>query len=137
MLKSLLPYALLLAVGAFALQWLEQRYTMRTLPLETYVGIAAVAFALLGLWAGYELTRRWNPKVGEVNEQAIDALGLSPREMDVLKALVDGQSNKEIARTLHISPNTVKTHVARVFEKLEVQRRTQAITEARRLGIAP
>ena len=51
--------------------------------------------------------------------------------------LASGQSNKEMARTLGISPNTVKTHVARVYEKLEVQKRVQAIEKARWLALIP
>ncbi len=49
--------------------------------------------------------------------------------------LASGQSNKELARTLGISPNTVKTHIGRVFEKLEVQKRVAAIEKARWLAI--
>jgi DNA-binding CsgD family transcriptional regulator len=51
--------------------------------------------------------------------------------------LASGQSNKELARTLGISPNNVKTHVARVYEKLEVDRRVQAIEKARWLALIP
>jgi DNA-binding CsgD family transcriptional regulator len=47
------------------------------------------------------------------------------------------RSNKEIAARLHVSPNTVKTHVARVFQKLGSRRRTEAIRRARELGIVP
>jgi DNA-binding CsgD family transcriptional regulator len=51
--------------------------------------------------------------------------------------LASGRSNKELARALEISPNTVKTHLARVYEKLEVQRRVQAIEKARWLALIP
>ena len=61
----------------------------------------------------------------------------SRREIDVLDRLAAGESNKEIARRLGISPNTVKTHLARVFEKLGVQRRVQAIEQARLLALIP
>ena len=53
------------------------------------------------------------------------------------EALADGQSNKEIARTLAISPNTVKTHIARLYAKLEVNGRVQAIEAARSLHLIP
>lgn len=53
----------------------------------------------------------------------------------MLRALAAGQSNKEIAADLHVSPNTVKTHVARLFEKLDANRRTDAINKAREIGI--
>jgi ATP/maltotriose-dependent transcriptional regulator MalT len=55
----------------------------------------------------------------------------------VLELLAVGDANKEIARKLDISPNTVKTHIASLFAKLEVQRRTQAIQRARELRILP
>ncbi len=51
--------------------------------------------------------------------------------------LAAGHANKVIARRLDISPNTVKTHVARLYEKLEVASRTQAIGKARALDILP
>ena len=63
------------------------------------------------------------------------ALGISGRELEVLHALAAGQANKEIARSLGVSPNTVKTHVARLYEKLEAKRRTDAVARARALGI--
>jgi NarL family two-component system response regulator LiaR len=46
-------------------------------------------------------------------------------------------SNKEIARDLGLSPNTVKTHVANLYGKLEVSRRTQAVGKARELALIP
>ena len=57
-----------------------------------------------------------------VNEAAIRTLGLTPRECDILRQLASGQSNKELARSLGISPNTVKTHVARLYEKADAAR---------------
>jgi DNA-binding CsgD family transcriptional regulator len=51
------------------------------------------------------------------------AQNLSPRQGDVLKLIVRGQTNKEIARTLHIAEGTVKVHVAALFHKLRVTRR--------------
>ena len=62
---------------------------------------------------------------------------LSPRERSVLELVADGRSNKEIARLLVISPETVKSHLENVFAKLAVQRRTQAISLAKDLGLVP
>jgi ATP/maltotriose-dependent transcriptional regulator MalT len=69
------------------------------------------------------------------NPRALASLGISPRELRVLEELAAGHSNKEIAARLHVSPHTVKTHVARLLEKLEAKRRTDAIARARELGI--
>ncbi len=62
-----------------------------------------------------------------------DALTL--REMDVLRLLVQGHSNKEIARTLHLVEETVKFHVRHILSKLGAQSRTQAVLAAIRLGL--
>ena len=64
-----------------------------------------------------------------------ETLGVSDREFEVLTLLAAGRSNKEIANQLDVSPNTVKTHVAKLFEKLEAKRRTEAISRARELGM--
>ena len=61
--------------------------------------------------------------------------GLSGREIEVLQLLAQGAANKEIATTLSIGESTAKTHVAHIFEKLEVNKRTEAVTEALRRGI--
>ncbi len=63
------------------------------------------------------------------------ALGLSPRQADVLRLLIDGQPNKLICRALDLSESTVKTHLAAVFRRLEVNTRTQAVLAAARLGL--
>jgi two-component system, NarL family, response regulator LiaR len=60
---------------------------------------------------------------------------LTPRELDVLRLLAQGYSNKEIARTLHLVEETVKFHVRHILAKLGVQSRTQAVLTAIRLGM--
>jgi DNA-binding NarL/FixJ family response regulator len=60
---------------------------------------------------------------------------LTPRELDVLRALATGGTNAEIGRTLFISEATVKTHLLRVFTKLEVDDRTAAVTTAIQRGL--
>jgi LuxR family maltose regulon positive regulatory protein len=60
---------------------------------------------------------------------------LSPRETDILKLIARGLSNKEIARSLYIGPETVKSHLKNVFSKLGVERRAQAVSRAQSLGL--
>jgi DNA-binding CsgD family transcriptional regulator len=138
MVRTILIYGAVLAVGAFVLQWLEFGVLARTHPVEIYVGLIAVAFMGLGVWAGARLFRKPAPgQTFETNTRAMVSLGISDREFEVLELLAAGRSNKEISAKLNVSPNTVKTHVANLYGKLEVRRRTEAILRARELGMLP
>ena len=72
-----------------------------------------------------------------LNEDEVRRLNLSKRELEVLQLMADGLSNQEIASKLFVSLNTIKTHSAQIFEKMEVKRRTQAVDMAKRLCIIP
>lgn len=60
---------------------------------------------------------------------------LTPRELEVLEHMADGQSNQEISRALCISESTVKVHVTSILHKMQVNDRTQAVTMALRRGL--
>ncbi len=135
-LWRVLAYALSLGLAAFALQWLEYQYLIRQIGVHWYLAATALGFMALGLWAGLYLTTTPADPQPPPREAAL-RLGLTRRESEVLTLLAQGMSNKEIARGLGLSPNTVKTHLARVFEKLQVKRRTQAIRRAREQALLP
>jgi DNA-binding CsgD family transcriptional regulator len=137
MTRLILIYGISLAALAFALEWLDYRHAMRVYSTEFYIVCIAILFGCLGMWVGNRMTARPRGPGFMRNEAAISTLGISARECEVLDLLAAGHSNKVIARRLDISPNTVKTHVARVYEKLEVASRTQAIHKARTLEILP
>lgn len=125
-----------LALGAAALQWLDYQRFARTRFADVALGLTGALFLAVGVYTGWRLFgRRVQRAAG--NPQAVAALGISGRELDVLRALATGQANKEIARTLGVSPNTVKTHVARLYDKLDARNRTDAVGRARGLGILP
>jgi two-component system nitrate/nitrite response regulator NarL len=74
-------------------------------------------------------------RTSEEEHVALLAAMLTPRELEVLELLVGGASGERIARELAISPNTVRTHVQNVLNKLQVNSRLEAATFATRHGI--
>ena len=137
MLRHALIYGIGLALLALLLEWLGYRHAMRMHSTNCYVVAIALIFAALGLWLGNRLTARPRGPLFERNAAAIASLKISERECEVLNLLAEGCANKVIARRLHISPNTVKSHIAHLFEKLEAAGRVQAIRKARDLEILP
>jgi DNA-binding CsgD family transcriptional regulator len=135
MWKRVAAYGAALAAGALALQWLDYDRLAWSRPGEIYTALIAAAFLALGVFLGMRGFAAPKPAPFDGNPKAVASLGLSPRELDVLKELAAGRSNKQIARRLEVSPNTVKTHLARVYEKLGAERRTDAVNRARELGI--
>jgi DNA-binding CsgD family transcriptional regulator len=154
--KIVLAYGLLGGLLIAALRLIEYRFLVLEHSLEIYGGIVALIFSALGIWLGLKLTRtRETVVVREVavpvevqvqvpvtgpfvrNEQRLEQLGITPREFEILEALAAGLSNREIAERLFVSENTVKTHAARLFDKLSARRRTQAVQLAKEAGLIP
>jgi LuxR family transcriptional regulator, maltose regulon positive regulatory protein len=78
---------------------------------------------------------RYQSEPRQIQTTAI-AESLSAREGDILRLIGEGLSNKEIARNLAITPETVKSHVKHIFTKLNVEKRAQAVSRAQILGLA-
>lgn len=128
-------YGALLAVGTLALQWLDYQRLARAYSGDIYIFLIAIAFLALGVVVGVRLIGGSGPAPFDGNPQALATLGISARELEVLREMAAGRSNKEIAARLDVSPNTVKTHVAHLFERLGAKGRTDAVNKARELGI--
>ena len=79
----------------------------------------------------------FSPQSSEEPQTARNDDRLSARERDVLTHLCRGLSNKHIALSLAIAPETVKAHIKRIFVKLHVCTRAQAVFRANSLGYAP
>jgi DNA-binding CsgD family transcriptional regulator len=146
MKKTVLLYGILGGVLIAVLKVVEYRYLVLEHSLEIYGGIVALLFSGLGIWLGLKLTRtRETVVVREVpvtgpftrNETQLQQLGITPRELEILQAMAGGFSNREIAERLFVSENTVKTHAARLFDKLSARRRTQAVQRAKEAGLIP
>lgn len=137
MVRTVTLYGLTLALAAVALQWLEYQLWARANAGGIWIVLLALGFLGLGVWLGAALLRPRVQTRFELNTAALEQLGITRREHEVLGLLAAGRSNKEIARQLGLSLNTVKTHIARLYEKLEAARRTDAVLRARDLHLIP
>jgi NarL family two-component system response regulator LiaR len=152
MKRQVLIYGLIGGVLITVLKWSEYRFLVVEHSIEIYGGLTAATFAALGIWLGLKLTgKRQAIVVKEVvkevrvpsgqpfvpNEAKREDLGITPRELEILELIGQGLSNREIARKLFVSENTVKTHSSRVFDKLGAKRRTQAVQFGKELRLIP
>jgi DNA-binding CsgD family transcriptional regulator len=154
--KTVLIYGLLGGALIALLKLVEYRYLVVEHSIEIYGGIVAALFATLGIWLGIKLTRpkelvvvkevpvrvevpvpvrMTGPFVVDIARQ--EQLGITARELEILGAIADGLSTREIAEKLFVSENTVKTHASRLFEKLGAKRRTQAVQIGKDAGLIP
>jgi DNA-binding NarL/FixJ family response regulator len=142
MRKHVLLYGLLAGVCIAGLKAIEYRWLVVEHSIEIYGGLVAVIFAAIGLWLGLKLTRPAPeaivrevlveaPREFVRDQRALESLGVTPRELEILELIAQGLSNREIAERVFVSENTVKTHSSRVFDKLGAKRRTQAVQLAR------
>jgi ATP/maltotriose-dependent transcriptional regulator MalT len=72
-----------------------------------------------------------------VNGDKVKELSITPRELEILQLIANGMSTREMAESLFVSENTVKTHASRLFDKLSVNRRTKAVQVGKSLGLIP
>ncbi len=135
MWKPTLLYGTLLAAGTLALQLLDYQRFARMHFGDIYIFLIAAGFLALGVYLGARVIAAPRARPFDGNPQAVAALGISARELEVLEQILAGRSNQEIADKLGVSLNTVKTHVARLLEKLGAKRRGDAAARARDLGI--
>jgi len=146
--RTILVYGLIGGAVIAALKLAEYRFLVVEHSLEIYGGLVALVFAALGIWLGLKLTRtterivvREVPVPTEapfvVRTESVERLGVTPREMEILQLIAAGLSNREIAERLNVSENTVKTHAARLFAKLNARRRTQVVQIAKEAGLIP
>ena len=148
MKRHILLYGLIGGLLIAALKWMEYLFLVFEHSIEIYGGLIAATFAALGIWLGLKLTGRPERVViKEVpvptgdpfvpSESKREALGITPRELEILELIAQGLSNREIAEKLFVSENTVKTHSSRVFDKLGAKRRTQAVQLGKELRLLP
>jgi NarL family two-component system response regulator LiaR len=136
------------------LKLIEYRFIVLEHSVEIYGGLTALVFAAVGIWLGLKVTRKEQVIVEReliverevmvsagtpfaLNEQRLQELAITKRELEILGLIAHGLSNREIAEKLFVSENTVKTHSSRLFDKLSAKRRTQAVQRGKELGLIP
>jgi DNA-binding CsgD family transcriptional regulator len=150
--NAVLIYGISAGLLIAALRFAEYRFVVVEHSVEIYGGLIAAVFAGVGVWLGLTITRKEVVKeevivIKEVpaapdapfavNDVRRRELAITPRELEILGLLADGLSAKEMAAALFVSENTVKTHTARLFDKLGVNRRIKAVQAGRTFGLIP
>lgn len=156
MRRHVLIFGLVGGLLIATLQYTEYRFVVIEHSVELYSALVAILFASFGIWLGLRITRRREivREAVVVKEVLVPAdisalkpftpdaaqqqtIGITARELEILTLVARGLSNREIATELFVSENTVKTHCARVFDKLGAARRTQAVQRGKELGLLP
>ena len=156
MKKHILIYGVCGGVLILLLRLIEYRFLVIERSVEIYGGLIALLFSSVGIWLGLKLTRKKETVVVKevpvevtvevqvptkepfvLDQNRLQKLGITTRELEILQLIADGLSNREIAEKLFVSENTVKTHSSRVFDKLNAKRRTQAVQMAKELRLIP
>jgi DNA-binding CsgD family transcriptional regulator len=147
-LKRVLLYGTIGGLLIALLKVIEYQHFVRAYPTEVYAGLVAVIFAAAGGWLGLRWSRQKEVVVVKevrvrddgpfvIDAEKLKELTITPREHEILGLIAAGLSNREIGEKLFVSENTVKTHSSRLFEKLSVNRRVQAVQKARELRLIP
>jgi len=146
--KRVIGYGLAGGVLIALLKAIEYQHFVRLYPTEVYGGLIAVIFSVLGIYFGLRWSRSREvvvvkevrvPQGGPfvLDVEKLKGLGITQREHEILELIAEGLSNREIGERLFVSENTVKTHSSRLFDKLGVNRRVQAVQKGRELGLVP
>ena len=148
MKRHILIYGLSGGLLIAALRLAEYRLLVVEHSVEIYGGLIAAVFAIVGIVLGLKITKTKETIIVKevpaaaaeafvLNEKKLDELGITRRELEILELIAKGMSNREIAEKLFVSPNTVKTHSSRLFDKLGAKRRTQAVQIGQETGLIP
>lgn len=148
MTRHILLYGLIGGVLIALLKFIEYKHFVQAYPTEMYGGLIALIFTAVGIYLGLKWTKQKEVVVVRevrvredgpfnLNVAKLAELGITPREHEILGLIAEGLSNREIGERLFVSENTVKTHSSRLFDKMSVNRRVQAVQKGRELGLIP
>lgn len=135
MRKTILVFGLLILALLLLFQMSKYAVVFGYLNIEIVIAVIAILFFFIGIYLNKKSLRKKSLPTTEIDHQKIKALDITDREYEVLRAISDGLSNKEIADKLYVSESTIKTHVSNLLLKLNAKRRTQAIQIAKEFQI--
>ena len=138
MLRQVLVWSAAGGILITVLKVIEYKHFVQEYPAELYGGLVALIFTVIGVYLGLKWTRP-APAQGPfvLNEAKLREIGLTQREHEILGLIAAGLSNREIGEKHFVSENTVKTHSSRLFDKMDVSRRVQAVQKGREMGLIP
>lgn len=139
MKKETLYYGIIAALIMLLVKGADYSLFSKHISLEIYSSILVLLFTGIGIWFGLRYT---SPKV-IIKDQVVEHLdatklktfGISDREIEVLNLIAAGHTNQQIADQLYISLSTVKSHIQKIYHKLEVKNRTKAIQKAKLVSL--
>jgi DNA-binding CsgD family transcriptional regulator len=148
MVRQVVLYGAVGGVLIALLKIIEYKHFVHEYPSEIYGGLVALIFTALGIYFGLRWTRAKEVVVIRevpvrmdgpftLNSEKLKEVGLTAREHEILGLIAQGLSNREIGEKLFVSENTVKTHSSRMFEKMQVNRRVQAVQKGKDLRLIP
>lgn len=133
------------ALLIFAIRFFETGFHAGLVSVKIYITAIGLIFLGVGAYAATQVIRRktivqYVEKPSEAKTAGAaftvqpNAL-LTSRECEILRALAEGMTNRQIGEALFVSENTVKKHINNIYFKLDVNRRTQAVARAKELKI--
>ena len=135
MKKTILVFSGLILASLLLFQISKYSMLSGNLKMEIAVSLIAMTFFVIGIYINKKSIWNISKPSKEINHTKIKELEITSREYEVLQAISQGLSNKEIANRLFLSESTIKTHVSNVLLKLHAKRRTQAIKIAKDIKI--
>jgi len=129
--KTILVFSGLILALVLLFQLSAYSINYGNLKIEFGIAIIAVVFLIVGIYINKKSLHEPKLEANEINHKKIKDLEISTREYEVLQAISEGLSNKEIADKLFLSESTIKTHVSSLLVKLNAKRRTQALQIAK------
>jgi len=138
MRNTILRFGLIIAALLILFELSKVSAFMPEISADLILALTGAAFIGLGIFVGLTFRKEKIVEVMvpvEIDQDKVKNLGLSEREYEVLIAMAEGESNLGIANKLYVTGSTIKIHVSNIFLKLDVKRRTQAVTKAKELRI--